>query len=414
MSKISAEVVADSISPQGERLTSFLITFPRIILSEINTHRMLSKNTSSSRAIPFSKMVETVVNNPFIPLAWQKNHPGMQGTEYLSHTEKYNLVGFMSVMIDTLQNYGTGTEEFEKYSKKVEEKVQIINTLLQEHLHLSKTLDEWWLFARNKAVEAASIMYVFDVTKQLANRLLEPFSWTTMLITGSKSGWDNFFRLRCPSYDLGNGVIHKSRKDALKYILDNNLDKFEGLFITELDWLLANKGQAEIHIMELAEKIWDAKNESTPVQLEAGQWHIPFLDKIGRFANIDLSSKVSNIEIEENIALNMIKMSVAMGARTSYTTVGEEKEVNPETLIGLHDKLLTWDPPHSSPFEHCARAMNEDEHASFIKGKLVILNEFTEEDNIEIEEPLFESKGWCYNLKGFIPYRYLVDNSLTL
>ena len=70
--KISAKIVADSVSPQGDRLTSLLITFPRILLSEINTHRMLSKNTSSSRAIPFKKMVEAIESNPFIPIAWQK------------------------------------------------------------------------------------------------------------------------------------------------------------------------------------------------------------------------------------------------------------------------------------------------------------------------------------------------------
>ena len=70
--KISAEIVADSLDSRGNRLTSFLITMPRIILSEINTHRMLSKNTSSSRAIPFNKMVEAIENDPFIPIAWQK------------------------------------------------------------------------------------------------------------------------------------------------------------------------------------------------------------------------------------------------------------------------------------------------------------------------------------------------------
>lgn len=70
--KISAEVVADSLDSRGNRLTSLLITFPRIILAEINTHRMLSKNTSSSRAIPFNKMVESVQNDPFVPIAWQK------------------------------------------------------------------------------------------------------------------------------------------------------------------------------------------------------------------------------------------------------------------------------------------------------------------------------------------------------
>ncbi len=70
--KISATVVADSVNIQGDRLTSVLVTMPRIIIAEMNTHRMLSKNTSSSRAIPFNKMVESVKNDPFIPIAWQK------------------------------------------------------------------------------------------------------------------------------------------------------------------------------------------------------------------------------------------------------------------------------------------------------------------------------------------------------
>ena len=65
-------IVGHSLSPQSAETITVLATFPRIILSEINTHRMLSKNTSSSRAIPFHKMVEAVQNNPFIHFAWQK------------------------------------------------------------------------------------------------------------------------------------------------------------------------------------------------------------------------------------------------------------------------------------------------------------------------------------------------------
>jgi len=84
MTKISAMVVADSKNSQGDRITTMLVTFPRFILAELNTHRMLSKNTSSSRAIPFKKMIESVQDNPFIPIAWQKDHKGMQGTEYLN------------------------------------------------------------------------------------------------------------------------------------------------------------------------------------------------------------------------------------------------------------------------------------------------------------------------------------------
>jgi len=349
---IKAEIVAHSVSPQGEELISVLATFPRIILAEVNTHRMLSKNTSSSRAIPFLKMVETIENNPFIPIAWQKDHKGMQGTEYFTDVK---------------------------------------DVILRQ---------SQWLNARTKAVVSAKALNESQVTKQLTNRLLEPFMWTTMLITGSKSGWDNFFRLRCPSYEY-SAAIFKSRKDLTKTTV--HAENF-----TNLDWLKMNKGQAEIHIMDLAEKIWDARNESTPKQLKAGEWHIPFEDKITRFSTLPLNETTSLSELETNILHNKIFISVAMGARTSYTTVGEEKEINPETLMGLHDRLLTWDPPHSSPFEHCARAMDNDEFTSFIRGDIYALNEKTPQ---EVYSPVL---GWCYNLKGFIPYRYLVDNSLTL
>ena len=155
MTKINAEIVADSLSPQGDRLTSLLITFPRIILAEVNTHRMLSKNTSSSRAIPFKKMVEAVENNPFIPIAWQKDHSGMQGTKYYTK------------------------EEVEKCGIEIQ-----------------------WLGARDMALDRAKAISNIGVTKQLCNRLLEPFMWTTMLITGSKEGWDNFHSLRNPIYEI--------------------------------------------------------------------------------------------------------------------------------------------------------------------------------------------------------------------
>jgi len=107
-----------------------------------------------------------------------------------------------------------------------------------------------------------------------------------------------------------------------------------------------------------------------------------------------------------------IKSSVAMAARTSYTVVGEEKEIKYENLIALHDRLLNQQPPHSSPFEHTARAMSDDEYYVFVKGKI----EHNDKDEHGNYGNLDWSKsaGWCYNLKGFIPYRYLVDNNISL
>jgi len=49
---INVEVVADSISPEGVRLTTVQVDIPRFILAQLNTHRVFSSNAQSSRAVP--------------------------------------------------------------------------------------------------------------------------------------------------------------------------------------------------------------------------------------------------------------------------------------------------------------------------------------------------------------------------
>jgi len=374
--KINAQIVAHSKNEQGDELISVLATFPRIILAEVNTHRMLSKNTSSSRAIPFNKMVETIKEDPFIPIAWQKEHKGMQGTEYFTDLD---------------------------------------NDI--------PSLERGWLSARDSAIETSKYLNkcfenedgsIEGVTKQLCNRLLEPFMWTTMLITGPKSGWDNFFHLRCPQYEIYAGPTDteeylctgKSWKDLLK-----SNGGLAGDFNTDnvIERLAYNKGQAEIHMMMLAECIWDSVNESTPKQLVDNQWHIPFSDKINLTDLFNTPpEKPCNVSYTtyNGIIPTPVKISVAMAARTSYTVVGEEKGIDYEAMIGLHDRLLAQDPPHSSPLEHCAKCMHKEEYETFHKGKLTDLS-----STMEGFHPTHnKDKGWCNNLKGFIPYRYMVDN----
>lgn len=350
---IKAEIIADSKNEFGNRITTMIVTIPRIILAEFNTHRMFSRNSASSRAIPFEKMVKSVKENPFIPIAWQKDHKGMQGTEYLTDRKHENAV----------------------YE---------------------------WLKARDYAVNQASMMNNDGVTKQLCNRLLEPFMWTTMLITGSKEGWDNFFNLRLPKYHLENiptinedlslssktlTLIGKSKSELLKQINEIDNDSYT-VFKTiinnysDLDWLKLNKGKAEIHMMALAEAMWDAYNESTPKELKAGEWHIPFGDN---FFSLSNSFKV--------------KVATARCARVSYTVVGEEgKEANYENDIKLHDRLA--ESGHWSPFEHCAKAMNEEEWVNYING---IQSHRTTGITNDI-------MGWSGNFRGFIQYRKMFDN----
>lgn len=360
MTKISAEVVADSLSPQGDRLTSLLITFPRMILAEVNTHRMLSKNTASSRAIPFKKMVESVQNDPFIPIAWQMDHRGMQGAEYLTD----------------LGGYLKGS----------------------------------WLQARDLAVNQAKLLNSLDCTKQLCNRLLEPFMWTTMLITGSKEGWENFFELRCPQYyhksDItGTEQYLKSKSDWL-FVADDGTNRLEEhnrrLKENSLLWFELNRGQAEIHMMALAEAIYDARKESSPRQLGTGEWHIPFEKRIPEdiieLVDEPLSKKDLIIFGDDSTDL-FVKVSTAMSARTSYTLVGDEKEVDYRKMIELHDKLIVQNPLHASPMEHCARAMNDDEYLRFYKS--LFYKEGYES---------YKERGWCRNYRGFIQYRHFLES----
>jgi hypothetical protein len=63
----SAKILADSISPDGVRLTSFELTYPRIIHAEMCRHRMHSRCVSSSRAIPIQRFITQVENDPYIP-----------------------------------------------------------------------------------------------------------------------------------------------------------------------------------------------------------------------------------------------------------------------------------------------------------------------------------------------------------
>ncbi len=142
----SAKIVCDSVSPAGHRLTTFECVFPRIILAEVNTHRVLSRNSASSRAIPVEKMISRVLEDPYVPTHWGKNQKGMQAEQ------------------------------------DVDERDQ-------------RTARKHWLNARSAAVDwVQGGFQLLGIHKQLTNRLLEPFMWHTALVTGTE--WSNFFNLR--------------------------------------------------------------------------------------------------------------------------------------------------------------------------------------------------------------------------
>lgn len=292
-----AEIIAAS-SNKGTKIATMLITFNRFILAEFNTHRMFSRNSASSRAIPFKKVLKSVMTNPFIPIAWQKDHKGMQGTEYFGE-------------------FG------------------------------SSVLRQCWLTARNCAVVVAWIMNKIGLTKQLCNRLLEPFMWHTVLVTSTE--WENFFNLRCPAYTIitDQGKFkYRSKIDFIKagwvQLNGTTVDQ-----LTPLDWFTKmNEGQAEIHMMALAEAMYDAYQSARFRELQPGEWHIPFAE---------------HYYYERGIGFlpTALKLSTAASARTSYTMVGDgTKVVNQVADIKLHDGLLISG--HASPMEHASECQEDN------------------------------------------------------
>ena len=344
---IQAKIIADSKSPQGHRLTTLEVIMPRYILSEFNTHRVLSKNSASSRAIPFEKMVKSVEDNPFIPYAWQVDHKGMQGTEYL------------------------------------------------ENPYLIEEATRLWLKARDNAIISATLLNGSvggeAITKQLCNRLLEPFMYHKVLVSGTE--WENFFNLRCPQYSILNEV-YKSKKEILNIFKNTDLYKEHSI----LDWLNINKGQADIHMMFLAEAIYDAINESIPKELKEGEWHIPYGEEFNKQELQKIVGTKDNDINHENMLPTILKISVARCARLSYQTLGDNPVIDYEKDLQLYDILSKSG--HWSPFEHVAKVMTNDEYHSWCKGKIKVDT---------VEAITIDNLGWCRNFKGFIQYRELID-----
>lgn len=365
-----AEILADSLSPQGHRLTTMKVTFPRIVLAEFNTHRMFSRNSASSRAIPFNKMVQMVEENPFIPIAWQKDHKGMQGTEYF---DQINI------------------------------KENVDATVLKGD----------WLIAKAYAVKSAKMLHSRGVTKQLCNRLLEPFMWHTVIVTSSEEGLENFFKLRCPQYHTpvsGEGFYFRSKRDCIaNHSNSDNISKLENM--TNVEWLQINKSQAEIHIQAIAELMWDAYNESVPKQLQPGEWHIPFGD--GLIADVTMFSKDKSEQarlLGKDLTSEFIKIATARCARISYETLGDNPKIDYEADLRLYDRLLAEG--HMSPFEHCARVMGPEYYYSSINGYLLNTDfEITNGKVVDYEHSstLTKNLGWCRNFRGFIQHRYKIE-----
>lgn len=243
-----AKVILDSISPKGDRLTTFEVSYHRFIMAELNTHRAFSRNSASSRAIPFDRVRTDISKDPAVPVYWPRKGPGM----YVNHEV-----------------------DLDSQGKAI----------------------KLWHIARIQATNVAAQMDALGVHKSVTNRLLEPFQFVTSIITSTTAGLENFFAQR-------------------------------------------DSEQAQPEMRDLAIRMRLAYQASKPLQVEYGQWHMPYLDQR------------DYVQFDDDYE-HLRRISAARCARVSYLNHSGMRSWADDQK--LYERLVTANPPHWSPLEHVAR-----------------------------------------------------------
>lgn len=253
----TATVIADTMAERtGGRIMTLELVYPRIIHAEFLTHRVFSRNAASSRATPVATCLEEVERRPYVPSQWLKNKPGMAGGEPF------------------------GAEDAAAIASDIKLLRQMTTSVVRR------------LMERG-------------VSKQQANRYLEPFMYIRTLVTATD--WDNFFKLRL------------------------------------------DKAHVQPEMYDLARAMRIAIDKSTSV---VGRIHLPYIDW-------DVSGAVG----DEDCVAAMI--SAARCARVSYLT-HDGKAPDKEKDLALANRL--WEEGHLSPFEHQAWAKFSPYYYSNFRG----------------------------------------------
>lgn len=188
---IGAKIVADSMSAGGHRITTMQLIYPRFIHAEFMTHRVFSRNASSSRAIPVKRILEMLRDTPAMPSEWGLNQPGMQAR-------------------------AVANAELQAEGERV------------------------WLAAMEHAVSAAQALSDLGFHKQIANRVTEPFAHIAVIVTATD--WDNFFALRRHPdaqpeiHELADRMFEAMQGSTPTVLTDSGPASWHLPYITADDW----------------------------------------------------------------------------------------------------------------------------------------------------------------------------------
>ena len=299
------KVIQDSLSPTGDRLVTFEIETYRYIWAEVMTHRQLSRNAQSSRAVPSKTVLK--VNEDFVrPIIYGKNKAGMSSTEEFNELE-------------------------------------------------SAEIQKVWDSAANYTFAASLQLNELGLHKQWANRITEPFSKIKAIISATE--WNNFF------------------------------------------WLRIDPEAAQPEIVDLANKMQKAMQDSIPLQLKAGELHVPYVE---REVGFDLSDEIRYYiggqdggELSKEEAL---RISASCCCQVSYRKLDDSFN----KAMEIWDKLFSGPKPHMSPTEHQAVALGSN-RASIIQR---VLPSYLPEGISHIDR---EGNLWSGNFKGFIQHRKIIE-----
>lgn len=306
-----AEVLAHSVSPAGVELHTVLATYPRLIHSELMTHRQFSRNSSSSRAVPVSRMLRLILEDPFVPEQFGVNEPGMQARRFLEaqlHDEAVQtwLRGRGRAVWTALElllgqselERVLGTQYWHERSPfTTPGEIEPVMTALRE-------FEEHVRGARERGEEQTRYL---NVHKQSANRVLEPYAWHTTIITATE--WSNWDALRISEH-------------------------------------------AQPEIRKIAELIQRARLSSTPTLLQPGQWHLPLVEA----SEIAAEQRFSGEEAAEY----WCKVSSGRCAAVSYLNHARRE---PDQDASRTEGLVANG--HFSPLEHVATPLPQEEAETF-------------------------------------------------
>jgi hypothetical protein len=246
---------------------------------------VFSRNSASSRAIPVWKQLRRVLEDPYVPMEFGSNQPGMQAGPPLEGDALAEAEAEWLAARDDAVRRVLALIAKPGLAESGSPLIELVGEI--EQVNKDKARPDDWL----------------NVHKQIANRLLEPFMWHTVIVTATE--WDNFWNLRA----------HPDAQPEIRRVAEDMRSLWEG---------------------------------SDPTRIELGDWHLPLISQADRE-----SAEVASSDDD----LFLVKVSAGRCARVSYLTHAGERDLDAD--VELHDRLL--ESGHMSPMEHPAEPLSDEE-----------------------------------------------------